>query len=71
MELQTCPFCQKEFMPPKDGRSHTYCSRLCRVHNAKKLCEEDKKNRKEMGLPKRSSFCSSVPNHLFGDPYDL
>jgi len=70
MEIQICPFCKKEFMPPRDGRSHTYCNRKCRVDHYKQLREEDKVNRKEMGLPQKRSV-SSLRSHLYGEPYDL
>lgn len=49
MHSQICPFCKKEFMPRRDGRSHTFCSHACRLNTAKNRIRENRRFREEMG----------------------
>ena len=50
MDIQSCLYCKKEFMPRRDGRSHSFCSRDCRMHFEKAKARMNKAFRRELGL---------------------
>jgi endogenous inhibitor of DNA gyrase (YacG/DUF329 family) len=50
MVLQKCLYCDKEFMPRRDGRSHSFCSNKCRLIHRRKAIADDMKFRRENGL---------------------
>ena len=73
MEIQKCPMCEKDFMPPNDGRSHQFCSAYCMRKYGKRSRAVDMQYRKEMGLPRRRTMSKNVTRGYFikGENSDL
>jgi hypothetical protein len=53
MVMQKCLYCEQEFMPPKDGCSHKYCSLKCAKSYQRKKDRLDIEFRKENGLSQK------------------
>lgn len=65
MDVQICPMCKKEFMPPQDGRSHQFCTIYCMRKHGKYLHKLDREYRKELGLPCKKSITRGATRGYF------